>query len=255
MTQDNNNSVDLACDAGEASTPEGVAIERAIMERVTSVHIACGGHAGDASTMRRTIESALSLGLAIGAHPSYPDREGFGRRSVRISGDELRASLQDQIALLAELAGEAGAELVHLKPHGALYHDASLRPEVADAIAEIASAAGLLLVGAAGSRAVERWRGAGLRVAPEGFADRRYLADGSLRPRAEPDAVIADPIAAAEQALKLALGEPIEIPDGVLRLDVRTICVHADSPGAAAVVVSVADRLVQSGFRLLPAGR
>ncbi|MCC5786389.1 MAG: LamB/YcsF family protein [Phycisphaerales bacterium] len=255
MTHDKSISIDLACDAGEASTPDGVAIERAIMERVTSVHIACGGHAGDIATIRRTIESALSLGLAIGAHPSYPDREGFGRRSVRITRADLLASLQDQVALLEELAGQAGAELVHLKPHGALYHDASLRSEVADAIAEVAAAAGLLLVGAAGSRAVELWRDAGLRVAPEGFADRRYLADGSLRSRAEPDAVISDPLAAADQALKLALGEPIEIPDGVLRLDVRTICVHADTPGAAGVVGSVADRLVHSGFRLLPPGR
>ncbi len=254
MTPEKPIPIDLACDAGEASTPEGVATERSIMERVTSVHIACGGHAGDVATIRRTIGSALSLGLAIGAHPSYPDREGFGRRSVRITRSDLLASLRDQVALLAELAGEAGAELVHLKPHGALYHDASLRPEAADLIAEVASEAGLLLVGAAGSRAVERWLDAGLRVASEGFADRRYLGDGSLRPRTEPDAVITDPLAAADQALKLALGEPIGTPEGLLRLDVRTICVHADTPDAAGLVRCVADRLMQSGFRLIPAG-
>lgn len=253
MTDEDAISIDLACDAGEASSPEGVAAERAIMERVTSVHIACGGHAGDIPTMRRSVESALSLGLAIGAHPSYPDREGFGRRTIEISKEELLASLEEQVATLAEVAERAGAELRHLKPHGALYHDASSNPQIAELIARVADASGLLLVGAAGSRAVEAWRGLGIRVASEGFADRRYLPDGSLRPRAEPDAVIADPHAAAEQALRLARGEPIG--EGELRLDVRTICLHADTPGAPGVAASVAERLKASGFRLVPASR
>lgn len=244
--------IDLGCDAGEASTPDQLRAELALMDHVTSVHIACGGHAGDAATMRETVAAAITRNLAIGSHPSYPDREGFGRRTIRMDPVALRDSLAEQIAALGEIAADAGGRLTHLKPHGALYHDASLDPRIADAIADAASSLSgrLILVGAAGSAAVRRWGDAGLRVASEAFADRGYTPAGTLLPRLDPGSIITDPSIAAERALRIATEDEIDAGGTVLRISARTICVHADTPGAPEIARRVASLLRERGVQL-----
>jgi UPF0271 protein len=218
-------SIDLNCDMGEL--PDD-AIEEALMPHITSANVACGGHAGDAATMRRTVDLARRHGVAVGAHPGYPDRPNFGRLELAMSAEQIAQTVRDQIRALADIAGE----IAHVKPHGALYNVAATNQEVARAIGEgVAQVGGdLTLVGLAGSRMLDVWRKMGFRTAAEGFADRRYEPDGSLRSRKFADALITDPSAAAEQALRLAS-------------EVQTICVHSDTPDAVQIVVAVSEAL------------
>jgi UPF0271 protein len=218
-------SIDLNCDMGEL--PDA-AIEEALMPHITSANVACGGHAGDAATMRRTVDLARRHGVAVGAHPGYPDRPNFGRLELAMSAEQIAQTVRDQIRALAAVAGH----LAHVKPHGALYNVAATNPEVARAIGEgVAQFSGdLTLVGLAGSRMLDVWREMGFRTAAEGFADRRYEPDGSLRPRKFADALITNPADAAAQALRLAS-------------EVQTICVHSDTPDAVQIVVAVSEAL------------
>lgn len=220
----------MNCDMGEL--PDG-ALEEALMAHITSANVACGGHAGDAVSMRRTVEIARRHGVAVGAHPGYPDRANFGRVEMVLSADEIAETVCDQIAALAAIAGD----LAHVKPHGALYNVAAKNPDVARAIGEGVVRFGKkpVLVGLAGSVMLDVWREMGFRVAAEGFADRRYEPDGSLRPRRFADALITDPGEAAAQALGLANGGRV-----------RTICVHSDTPGAVAIAAAVAAALRQA---------
>ena len=226
---------DLNCDLGEL---EDAAHEAALMEFVTSANIACGGHAGDRNSMARTIRLALARGVRIGAHPGYPDRENFGRIRMPMSLSEIERSLRQQIDRLAAVAEFLGARIVHVKPHGALYNLAARDRQTAGAIGRAVAAwnPGAILFGLAGSLALDVWREMGLSTAAEAFADRRYEADGSLRPRAFADALITDPHAAAEQALRFAR-------EG----RVQTICVHGDTPGAAAILKACKEALLACG--------
>ncbi|HTQ57683.1 MAG TPA: 5-oxoprolinase subunit PxpA [Bryobacteraceae bacterium] len=220
-------TIDINSDMGELAD---AAIEEALMPHITSANVACGGHAGDADTMRRTVERARRYGVAVGAHPGYPDRANFGRVEMPMSSAEIAATVCDQIRALAAIT----AELAHVKPHGALYNVAARNAQVAQAIGEGVRRSGrdLLLVGLAGSSMLEVWRNMGFRTAAEGFADRRYEPDGSLRPRRFADALITDPADAAAQALRLArTGQ------------VQTICIHSDTPGSAAIAAAVAAAL------------
>jgi UPF0271 protein len=189
--------------------------------------------------MREAVTRALAHDVAVGAHPSYPDRGGFGRVSVTLSPDALRRTIAEQIEALVRVAGSLGARVAHVKPHGALYNDAMRSREVAltfaDGLRRVAQ--DLILVGLAGSGALELWRELGLRTASEGFADRAYRADGSLVPRVEAGALITDPGLAAAQAVRLAT---------VTRCD--TICVHSDTPGAAAILAAARSALSRAGF-------
>jgi UPF0271 protein len=225
MNTDKN--IDLNCDMGEL--PDA-ALEEALMAHITSANVACGGHAGDTATMRRTVELARRHGVAVGAHPGYPDRANFGRLEMALSTEQIAQTVFEQIGALAAIAGD----LAHVKPHGALYNVAAGNPEVARAIGEGAGRFGkeLVLVGLAGSAMLEVWRKMGFRVAAEGFADRRYEPDGSLRSRKFADALITEPADAAAQALRLA-GEG----------RVQTICVHSDTPGSVQIVAVVAEAL------------
>lgn len=225
--------IDLNADVGEADN------EEPLYALITSANIACGGHTGDDATMSRAIGAALRHGVAIGAHPGYPDREHFGRLTRRLERDELARSIAGQVAALVRVASGLGARVDHVKPHGALYNDAASRPEVANAVADaVASVAGSrVLVGLAGSTALAVWRQRGFAVAAEGFADRRYGEGGTLVSRAEACALITDPDEAAAQALRLARG-------GVC----TTLCVHGDTPGAAAIALAVRGALEESGF-------
>jgi UPF0271 protein len=236
-------SIDLNADLGEDPAALAAGLDAALLDLVTSANIACGGHAGDDATMRAVVRLANERGVAVGAHPSFPDRVGFGRRDPGLGTAAIEETVHAQAARLQEIAREEGVPLRHLKPHGALYHAAMERLDVADAIARAAARLdrGLVLVGLARAPALDRWRAAGFRTAAEGFADRTYEADGTLRPRERPGALLLDPPAAARQAVALARSGSVD-----------TICLHGDMPGAVAIALAVRDALAGAGFRLAP---
>jgi UPF0271 protein len=220
--------IDLNCDMGELDdAPDHAAHEAALMAYITSANIACGGHAGDEQTMERTVRLALERGVRIGAHPGYPDRENFGRLEIAMTAEAIADSVYAQIVRLDAVVQALGGAIVHVKPHGALYNVAVHNAGVARAIAlgVMRWNPGVTLFGLAGSPMLEVWRTMGLTVAAEAFADRRYQADGTLRPRKFPDALITDPRDAAAQALRFAR-------EGLA----DTICVHGDTPGSVAIL-------------------
>ena len=234
-------TIDLNCDMGELAD---AAAEERLMRYVTSANVACGGHAGDEATMERTIRLALAAGVAVGAHPGYPDRAHFGRVGMPMPGDEIARAVHRQIADLAAVAARLGASIVHVKPHGALYNVASKNEAVAEAIALGVGrwSPETVLVGLAGSRMLEVWHRLGFRVAAEGFADRRYEPDGSLRPRRFADALITDPAEAGCQAVRLAR-------------QVETICIHSDTPDSAAIAAAVRAALEGAGITVAAPSR
>jgi UPF0271 protein len=223
--------VDLNCDMGEL---EDAAHEAALMQYITSANIACGGHAGDEAVMERTALLALERGVRIGAHPGYPDRANFGRIEMQMSEAEIEETVWRQIERLEAVVRRVGGEIVHVKPHGALYNVAVKNESVARAIARGVQQwnRATTIFGLAGSKMLAWWGEMGLATAAEGFADRRYEPDGTLRNRKFPDALITDPEAAAAQALRLAR-------EGVA----QTICVHGDTPGAVAILKACREAL------------
>jgi UPF0271 protein len=228
--------IELNADVGEGCDDAG------LMPFVDRVSIASGGHAGDAASMAAALRLAQAQGVRVGAHPSYPDRVGFGRQPITAPAAVIRAWVVEQIEALAEVAGREGVRLAHVKPHGALYNVAALDAEVAGAIAEAVRSidAGLVLVGLSGSKLIEAGRAAGLRVLNEAFADRRYATAVRLVSRETFGALIHDPARAAEQALSLACGEGVLAASGerlVVRAD--TLCLHGDTPGAIALARAV----------------
>lgn len=224
--------IDFNADLGEDCGDDA-----GVIPWISSASIACGGHAGDARTMAATVRLCLAQGVAIGAHPSYPDRAGFGRRPLDMPLDELLQSIREQVEAIAEIAARAGTRLAHVKPHGALYNRSAVDPELAAAIAQVVRAIdpGLRLYGLAGSISLSAARAAGLIAVAEAFADRRYRPDGTLVPRSETHAVIDDPGLAAAQVLSLLQSGAIAADDGTrLPLVADTICLHGDRPDAAA---------------------
>ncbi len=246
-------TIDINADIGEGVTPAACAIEAALIEIVTSVNIACGGHAGDEDSMRHALTLAKARGCAIGAHPSYPDREHFGRRRVRTAPDALLASLANQIAALSRLAEQIGVRLSHVKPHGSLYHDVSNEQYIARAIFDAARSCDphLRLVGMAGSRALNWWRAWGAPVAAEAFADRAYEPDGRLRSRSLPGALMSSPECAARQALSIANRNQIESTNGsIIAVHAQTLCIHADTPNAVEIAQRVRHTLTTAGIEV-----
>jgi UPF0271 protein len=247
-------TIDLNADVGEATEPIGIEAERGLLGLVTSAHVACGGHAGNEDTMTATVGAALAHGVRVGAHPSYPDREGFGRRPMDIDRDELRRALAGQLRALAAVCANAGTEIASVKPHGALYGEVAkggaiylvLRAVMA---AECPRQATLVLP--SGCPATAAALRDGVPALEEGFCDRAYRPDGGLVERSEPGAVLGDPEEAAGQALSLARGA-IAASDGtVLTLWVDTLCIHGDSPGAVAIARAVRRTLGDSGIEVL----
>jgi UPF0271 protein len=242
--------IDLSADLGEGSPGE-----EEIWPLVTSANVACGGHIGDAESMAHAARRARDLSTRLGAHPSYPDRENFGRKPLSMLPLDLRASLVAQIGALRDIAQRHGVTLRHVKPHGALYNlavdDADLAGAIAAGVARFSR--DVVLVGLAGSPSLEVYARAGFRVAAEAFADRRYEADGRLRARVHSDALLFDPAEAAEQALLIA-AEGIVVARGGSRLALRadTLCLHGDTPGAVAIAAAVAARLEGAGVALAP---
>jgi len=246
-------SIDLNCDMGEL--PEAIAdgTQEALMRSITSVNIACGGHAGDEQTMKTTIEQALRWKLAIGAHPGYPDRANFGRLELKMPLNEISASILEQVRALAEIAAGCGVRLVHVKPHGALYNQAVRNRELAGAIAEGVArlSRDVVLVGLAGSPMLGVFREAGFAVAAEAFADRRYEPDGTLRSRKFEDALIRNPEEAAWQALGIAERGVLIASDGSeVAVDAQTLCIHGDTPGAPEIAATVARTLREAGVNV-----
>ena len=250
-------SIDLNCDMGEL--PEAIAdgTQESLMEFLTSVNIACGGHAGDEVTMRTTVEQALRRNLAIGAHPGYPDRENFGRVELDLPKEAIAESVFVQVSALGEIAAKCGGRVTHVKAHGALYNQAARDREIAEGIAQGVGRwrRDVVLVGLAGSRMLEAFRSEGFATASEAFLDRRYEADGSLRARKFADALILDPAEAAEQALGIAKNGRVRVRGGgEMAIEAQTICIHGDTPGAAKIAAAVAQRLKEAGVRLAPLG-
>ncbi|HWC97043.1 MAG TPA: 5-oxoprolinase subunit PxpA [Candidatus Sulfopaludibacter sp.] len=223
--------MDLNCDMGEL---EDAAHEAALMEHITSANIACGGHAGDDAIMERTARLAMERGVKIGAHPGYPDRANFGRVEMAMTAAEIERTVFEQIERLDAIVRRLGGEIVHVKPHGALYNVAVRNEEVARAIGNgVARWNGRIpIFGLANSPMLDVWRSMGLPVAAEAFADRRYEADGTLRSRKFSDALITDPAEASAQALRLAR-------EGAA----QTICVHGDTPGAVEILKACREAL------------
>jgi len=245
--------IDLNCDMGEL--PEAIAdgTQEALMRSITSVNVACGGHAGDERTMKTTIDQALRWKLAIGAHPGYPDRANFGRLELNLPVKAIADTVFEQVRALAGIAASCGVRLAHVKPHGALYNQAVRNRELAEAIAEGVArwARDVVLVGLAGSPMLDVFRKAGFGVAAEAFADRRYEPDGTLRSRKFEDALILDPEEAGRQALSIIERGVVVARDGSeVALIAQTICIHGDTPGAAEIAATVARTLRKAGVTL-----
>ncbi|MDX2194657.1 MAG: 5-oxoprolinase subunit PxpA [Gemmatimonadales bacterium] len=242
--------IDLNGDMGESFGTWALGDDDAMLRHVTSANIACGFHAGDPTTMRRTVRLALDRGVAVGAHPGYPDLAGFGRRAMACTPDEVRDLVTYQVGALAAFAAAEGGRLAHVKPHGALYNAAARDQRLADAIAEAVRAVDptLVLVGLAGSELMAAAERAGLAAAHEAFADRAYGADGHLVPRSDPAAVIDDPARAAAQAVDLALHRRVHALDGTaLTIRADTLCLHGDAPGAEARAAAIREALARAG--------
>ncbi len=251
-------TVDLNCDIGESFGAWTLGSDGDILAQVTSANIACGFHAGDPSTMRQTIERALNSGVALGAHPGLPDLAGFGRRVMEVTAVETYDMVVYQVGALAAFAAARGARLAHVKPHGALYNMAAARPQLADAIARAVRDVDsrLMLFGLAGSASVAAARAVGLVAIEETFADRRYAADGTLVPRSQPGAVIADTATAVQQAVRMIRdGSVTAIDGGEVSVHPDTICIHGDTPGAAGHARELRAALIAAGIEIrAPAG-
>lgn len=237
--------IELNCDVGEGQGGLAAGQDAALIPLVSAINVACGAHAGDAATMRQTIELARLAGAAVGAHPSYPDRAGFGRLHLAMTPIALEESLIEQVDAVAAAARELGCALRHVKVHGALYNEAATDAELAEVVVRAISrgSANLIVLGPPGSRLLVAAEASGLRTMAEGFADRAYEPDGSLRSRALPGAVHTDPRLAARQAVDLAASGRVQ-----------TICIHGDTPGAPAIASAVRSALVTAGHEV-PGGR
>lgn len=247
------NQIDLNCDMGESFGAWRMGADAAVMPWITSANIACGFHAGDASVMRRTVEAAVAAGVAIGAHVGLPDLAGFGRRAMALDAQAGHDITVVQIGALQAMARIAGARVVHVKPHGALYHMLDTQPELADAVARAIRSVdpGLRVMGRSGGPWLEQAARQGLPVLHEVFADRAYRGDGSLMPRGQPGAVIDDVDVASRQALLLAREHRVRTAEGH-ELDVRadTLCIHGDRDNAEAMARTLRERLEQGGVRV-----
>jgi len=250
--------IDLNCDMGEMPDAVFDGTQESLMPSLTSVNIACGGHAGDLRTMKATVEQALRWHLAVGAHPGYADRANFGRLELKLAPGSVADSVFEQVRSLAEVAAGCGASVTHVKPHGALYNQAVKDRVLARAIADGVArwSPDVVLVGLAGSPMLDVFREAGFQAAAEAFADRRYEADGTLRSRKLEDALIRNPAEAGRQALRIAeRGTVIACDGSEIAVNAQTICIHGDTPGAPEIARAVAQALRQAGIALRPLSR
>ncbi|NJD35552.1 MAG: LamB/YcsF family protein [Betaproteobacteria bacterium] len=250
--------INLNADLGEGYGPWRMGDDAAMLDIVASANIACGGHAGDPDVMRRTVRLAKERGVSIGAHPSYPDLQGFGRRAMTLSPTELECQIAFQVGALVGIAALEGAQVTHVKPHGALNNLACVDRAVADTICRAIRAIDrtLILLAPAASQLVVAGRTAGLPVVEEIFADRAYLTDGQLVPRTRADAMIhgADPCLAHVRAM-LDAGALIAVDGTRIPTHIGSICVHGDDPDAVDVARHLRTQLLLAGHELVPLTR
>lgn len=243
--------IDLNADLGE-----GCGSDRALLQLVSSANIACGFHAGDAETMLQSVRWAKEFGVAIGAHPSFPDRENFGRTAMQLPPETVYAQMIYQIGALKSLAESEGETLVHVKPHGMLYNQAAADPALADAIARAVKAvdARLMLVGLAGSESVRAAVHHGLRTREEVFADRGYLSSGALVPRSQPGAMIEEEERAIQQTLSMVKeGKVKSISGEWIAVNAQTVCLHGDGAHALVFAQRLHDRFAAEGIAVTSA--
>ncbi len=244
-------TIDLNCDCGESYGAFRVGDDEGILPFVSSANVACGGHAGDPMVMRQTVRRCRELGVAVGAHPSYPDLHGFGRRVLPLTSDEIENWVLTQIGALAAITRAEKVDLCHVKPHGALYNVAAHDMVVAMAIARAVAAFSreLALVGLAGSALIAAGHELGLPVLAEAFADRTYEANGRLRDRRHADALIIDPAQCLAQTFQIVRDRMVVAVDGTaVPLQADTICLHGDTPGAAARAAALRRGLEAAGI-------
>jgi len=246
--------MDLNADLGESYGHWKLGDDEALVSHITSANVACGFHAGDFNVMEATVALCRRAGVAVGAQPGYPDLAGFGRRPMPFTPDEVESLVRYQIGALAAFCRAHDVELRHVKPHGALYNQASADAALADAIARSVArfSRDVMLFGLASS---EPMRAAAadhrLRFVPEAFADRRYVGDGSLQPRSEPGSVITDPAAAAAQAVQIAMKGSVTAAGGTtVTFGAESICCHGDTPRAAEIAAAVRTALSDAGVAL-----
>lgn len=250
-------TIDLNADVGESFGRWTLGDDDAVLTAVTSANVACGFHAGDPSTLRRTCATAARHGVAVGAQVSYRDLAGFGRRFVEVPPAELRDEVLYQLGALAGMAAVAGTRVAYVKPHGALYnavvHHEAQAAAVVEAVAEFGAAAGAALpvLGLPGSALLTAAAVAGLDAVAEGFPDRGYTSSGTLQPRSLPGALVTDPAEVAARAVRMAADGVVTSVDGVeVPLRVASLCVHGDSPHAGEVARAVRAALAAAGIAL-----
>jgi UPF0271 protein len=246
-------TIDLNGDLGEGFGNWRAGDDAAMLAVVSSANIACGFHAGDPHIMRRTVEECLKRNVAVGAHPGLPDRLGFGRREMAVSPQETEDFVLYQTGALLAITAASGGRLAHVKPHGALYHMAARRPDIAAAVARAVYRLdpGLMLFAPPRSELERAGLDLGLRVVVEGFADRGYMSNGELAPRGTPGAEIDGEDEALRQALALAgRGTVRTVEGGEISLRAETICVHGDRPQSAKLAASLRRGLEAAGFRI-----
>ena len=242
--------IDLNCDLGESYGIYHLGQDEDVMRSITSANVACGFHGGDPMVIRRTIRLAREANVAVGAHPSFADLLGFGRREMHVPADEVEDLVLFQIAAVAGVAKAEGVGLQHVKAHGALNNMASREPALARAIARAVAAfdRSLALIALAGSCVMEAGRAEGLRVVSEVYADRAYEPDGSLVSRRKPGSVIHEPDDVVRRVVRMATDGTVAASDGsTLRLDAESVCVHGDTPGAVAIAAAVRQGLGAAG--------
>lgn len=246
--------MDLNADLGESFGHWTLGDDESLVTHITSANVACGFHAGDFRVMERTVALCRRAGVAVGAQPGYPDLFGFGRRPLPFDPDEIASMVRYQVGALEAFCRGQRIEMQHVKPHGALYNQAAADPVLASAIAQAVASFSrdLSLFGLASSEPMASAAAdAGLRFIPEAFADRRYLADGSLQPRSEPGSVITDPGLAASQAMMIALERSAVAADGTrVSITAQSICCHGDTPGAVEIAAAVRATLEAAGVTL-----
>jgi UPF0271 protein len=248
-----NNKIDLNCDMGESFGAYSIGRDEEILPYITSANIACGYHAGDPTVIANTITLALKYNVEIGAHPSYPDLQGFGRRLMKMTPKEIYHMVMYQIAAVSGMTAALGGRLQHVKPHGALYNVAASDPLIAEAIVEAVYhvAPDAILFGLANSQLIHIAEKQGLQVAHEVFADRTYQSDGSLTPRTSPNAIIHDHLVAIEQVSHMInVGEGISV-DGVrFPIKAETICIHGDHPSSLLFVKKVREEFARTNIKI-----
>ncbi|WP_431887332.1 LamB/YcsF family protein [Nocardiopsis alba] len=247
--------IDLNSDLGESFGRWELGDDRTLLSIVTSANVACGFHAGDPSTLRRTTAEAAARGVAVGGHVAYRDLAGFGRRFVDVPPAELTDEVLYQLGSLSAFTALTGERIRYVKPHGALYNAIVHHEAQAAAVVEAVRAFDpeLPVLGLPGSRFLEKAEAAGLTTYREAFADRAYTPEGTLVSRREPGSVLHDPEAIAARCLRIARGEPITAIDGTeILVEADSLCVHGDSPGAVDIARAVAERLRAEGVDIVP---